>query len=209
MSPRRYRSDTRQAAAEETRRKIVEAAVELHAEMGTMAATYAKIAERAGVAIPTVYNHFPALCDVLTACTGHVAAQAPPFGPDIFAGIEDAEKRLRALARAILARHRFYAPWMRWAIHEAMLVPELAAVLERARPTTREMIELALRPEFGVPPPPALAAMCEAMLDFRTAQILWNEQTLSAAKAEETLGDALVALAMHYRSKTQSRRKTP
>ena len=66
MSPRRYRSDRRKAATEETRRRIVDSTVSLHAECGAIATTYAMIAERADVAIPTVYNHFPTLGDLLS-----------------------------------------------------------------------------------------------------------------------------------------------
>ena len=103
MCPRRYRSDRRKAAAQETRRRIVRATVDLHAENGVTATTYAMIARRADVAVPTVYNHFPALGDLLGACTGDVAAGAPTLGSRIYDGAPVVEARLQALVRAQFA----------------------------------------------------------------------------------------------------------
>jgi AcrR family transcriptional regulator len=198
MSPRRYRPDVRRAHAEETRRKIVEAAVALHAEQGVLATTYAMIAKRADVAIPTVYNHFRTRSDVIDACTGHVGASAPSLAPGIFETAHDVEQRLRALTRAVAANHRYLAPWMRWAVHEAPLVPELAAALQKGRPTLKHMIELALAPDFGDVPPPALVALCEILLDFSAWQRLSSERGLAPGDAETALGDALVAIVKEH-----------
>jgi AcrR family transcriptional regulator len=209
MSPRRYRADRRRADAEETRKRIVEATVALHSEQGVLATSFADIAERADVAIPTVYNHFRTRGDVLAACTSHVGAQAPPFGPEIFEGAADLETRLHALTKAVIARHRHFAPWMRWAIHEGPLVPELAALLENDRPAPQRMIGIALAPRFRDAPPAALIALCEILLDFSAWQKLPDG---SSKGAEQVLAGALIVLATHYAgaAKSPSRsRKSP
>ncbi len=200
MSPRRYRSDRRKAATEETRRRIVESTVDLHAEQGVLATTYAMIAKRADVAVPTVYNHFPTRGDLLAACTGQAAALAPPLGPRIFDGADDVDTRLRALVRALSAYYRYYAPWMRWANYEAQLVPELAAWQREATGARRQLTELALEPAFGMPPPAALLAICEILLDFSAWQRLASEQGLEPAEAETVLSDALTALVEMHRA---------
>ena len=55
---RKYTLGRRGEAAEETRRRIVEATFALHAEQGVAATTMTQIAERAGVSVGTVYHHF-------------------------------------------------------------------------------------------------------------------------------------------------------
>lgn len=194
MSPRHYRPDKRRAAAAETRRRIVEATAGLHAEQGVVATTYAMIAERADVAIPTVYNHFPTRADLLGACTGEAALRAPPLGPGIYDGTGDAEARLRALVPALFTYYRYYAPWMRWGVHEAPVVPELAAALRQTIVQPRPLIELALAPAFAGTPPSALVALCEILLDFSAWQRLEGEAALGPAAREAVLGDALIAL---------------
>lgn len=202
MSPRRYRSDRRKAATEETRRKIVESTLDLHAEQGVLATTYAMIAKRADVAVPTVYNHFPTRGDLLAACTGRAAALAPPLGPQIYNGADDVDTRLQALVQALFAYYRYYAPWMRWANYEAQLVPELAEWLHKATDARRQLTELALEPAFGTPPPTALLALCEILLDFWAWQRLASEQGLEPAEAETVLSDALTALVEMNRAAT-------
>ena len=60
-----YRSTERtQARRAETRRRITGAARELIAEGGYVAAQVAPVAERAGVAVGTVYRHFPSKSDL-------------------------------------------------------------------------------------------------------------------------------------------------
>src|SRR5579875_537094 len=166
MSPRRYHAPRRRAAAAATRRRIVEAVVALHAERGVTRTSYAMIAARADVATPTVYNHFPTPGDLLVACAGHVLAGAPPLGPEIFAGTADLESRLHALAHALCATYRYLAPWLRWSVHEAVLVRELAERLERMAESRRRLIALPWAPVGGGTPPKPLLAGGEILLVF-------------------------------------------
>ena len=60
-----YRSTERtEARLAETRTRIIRAARELVAEGGYVAAQIAPVADRAGVAVGTVYRHFPAKSDL-------------------------------------------------------------------------------------------------------------------------------------------------
>lgn len=56
---RRYRSDLRQRQAAETRRRVVEAAVDLFSRQGYQATTFAQLANEAGVSVETVQRHGP------------------------------------------------------------------------------------------------------------------------------------------------------
>src|SRR5919198_1101631 len=60
-----YRSTERtEARKAQTRERIVTAALELIAEGGYVAAQVAAVAERAGVAVGTVYRYFPSKSDL-------------------------------------------------------------------------------------------------------------------------------------------------
>lgn len=66
---RRYRLGKRAEQAAETRRRIVEAAVELHGTLGPAQTTMSQLAERAGVQRHTLYAHFPDERSVALACS--------------------------------------------------------------------------------------------------------------------------------------------
>jgi AcrR family transcriptional regulator len=80
----------------DTRRRIVEAAVELHSTVGPALTTVSMVAERAGVQRHTYYSHFPDEWSLYLACSG-LAMERDPL-PDArgWRSIEDAEERLRA-----------------------------------------------------------------------------------------------------------------
>lgn len=90
---------------DQTRRRIVEAAVQLHGSVGIAATTIAAIAERAGVTRLTVYRHFPDEAALIGACSAHWMAQQQPPGPDAWSQIGDPAERLRA---GLADLYRFY-----------------------------------------------------------------------------------------------------
>ena len=95
VEKRRYQMRRRAERVEATRRRIIEAAVNLHAEMGIPRTTISAIAERAGVQRLTVYSHFADETAILRACQAHWIADNP--FPDLaaWARISDPTKRLR------------------------------------------------------------------------------------------------------------------
>jgi AcrR family transcriptional regulator len=100
-SKRRYEKRKRAEAEEQTRRRITEAAVELHGSVGPARTTISAIAERAGVRRATVYAHFPDERSLFQACSGLWGAQHPPPDPGLWAGIDDPEQRLAAALDAL------------------------------------------------------------------------------------------------------------
>jgi TetR/AcrR family transcriptional regulator of autoinduction and epiphytic fitness len=145
---RRYSSAKREAQARETRRSILEAAGALFVDTGYTATTMQAIADRAGVAVQTVYAVFGNKRELLrqlieNAITGddepvpiteRAEAQA-------IAGEPDARRRAEldaALSRSITER---VAPIVRVAAEAAASDPELAAMMDAMRAARRgEMI---------------------------------------------------------------------
>src|SRR6478609_6580060 len=80
---RTYTLKRRAEQQAETRRRIVEAAVELHGRVGPAATTVSMVAERAGVQRHTFYAHFPDERSLLMACSGLAMERdpAPDAGP--------------------------------------------------------------------------------------------------------------------------------
>jgi AcrR family transcriptional regulator len=87
--------------AEETRRRIVNATFDLHAEQGIAATTMKEIAARAGVSVGSVYHHFPTYDDAINACGAHAFELAPFPTETIFDGADSRRERVRRLARAM------------------------------------------------------------------------------------------------------------
>jgi AcrR family transcriptional regulator len=92
---RRYELRKRADAMEATRRRITEAAVELHGTLGPARTTMTAVAERAGVQRQTVYRHFADEEQLLAACSGHFATQHPWPDAGRWRAIADPGERLR------------------------------------------------------------------------------------------------------------------
>lgn len=90
----------------ETRRRIVDATIELHGTLGPARTSIAAVAERAGVTRLTVYRHFPDLEALFGACTATWFARQPGKpDPERWATIDDPERRVRTALGEI---YRFY-----------------------------------------------------------------------------------------------------
>ena len=91
---RRYRLKARADRQENNRRRIVEAAYQLHMTIGASRATTSAIARLAGVRRPTVQRHFPDLVTLFTACTLHGMQLDPPPDPAAWLAVADPGGRL-------------------------------------------------------------------------------------------------------------------
>src|SRR5436309_2122078 len=103
---RRYELKARAERQRETRERIVEATVALHAEAGPANTTVSEIARRAGVQRLTVYNHFPEETELFAACQGRFLAEHPPpdLGPAL--ALEDPPARVQAALEALYRSYR-------------------------------------------------------------------------------------------------------
>src|ERR671921_2847648 len=101
--PRKYEMKRRAQRMQETRRRIAEAAMELHQTVGPARTTVSAIADKAGVQRHTYYAHFPELKDLYQACTAHYLEQNPLPDPPFWADVADAEERLRVALSEVYA----------------------------------------------------------------------------------------------------------
>src|SRR3954463_9505818 len=102
---RKYELKKRADDVAQTRRRITEAAIDLHGTVGPSRTTMSAVAERAGVERRTLYRHFPAEADLFAACSSHYFAAHP--WPDLgcWRAIRDPQERL---ARALDELYAYY-----------------------------------------------------------------------------------------------------
>ncbi len=102
---RKYELGKRADSMEDTRRRITEAAVELHGSVGPAHTTVTALAERAGVQRHTVYRHFPTEDDLFAACSAHFWEANPLPSIDGWRAIADPSARLTT---ALDELYRYY-----------------------------------------------------------------------------------------------------
>lgn len=107
----------------DTRRRIVEAAVELHRTVGPARTEISAVADLAGVERVTVYRHFPEPTSLLAACSQHYRAVNPP--PDVAAlrRIADPRRRLGAGLDAAYAYYERNEAMMANVLRDAAVMP--------------------------------------------------------------------------------------
>jgi AcrR family transcriptional regulator len=134
MTSRRYRSPSREAAAEETRQRIVRAACDLFAANKPF--SMAAVARRARVTRVTIYHQFESKAHLLEAVFDVVAAAGGLTAlPTAFARA-DPRQALREVVHIFVqfwAQHRRVLPRLAAAIVDADIAKGLQARIERRR----------------------------------------------------------------------------
>lgn len=170
---RKYTLRKRAEAVEETRRRIVEASVELHQEIGPRATTISAIAERAGVERLTVYRHFPDETAVFRACTSHWLEDHPLPEPAGWQSIEDPVVRTRAALRALYGYYSDTRAMWDAAYRDEAEVPALQQPMAAVRDHLAGIADDLVRASSGRGRPgKALKATAHHAVAFRTWQSL-------------------------------------
>jgi len=185
---RSYRLGRRAEKQEETRRRIVEATVDLHCSLGPARTTVSQIAERAGVQRHTFYAHFPDERSLFLACSGFAMERDPLPDPEALRALPPGRERVRA------GLERLYGWYERNA-------GQAACVLRDAEhhALTREMVELRMKPVFeraaellgeGLPEPSqSLLAVALGFACWRTLS-----ETRTSAAAADLMSEAVVSV---------------
>jgi AcrR family transcriptional regulator len=174
---RTYELKRRAERQQETRRRIVEAAVELHTTLGPSRTTVSEIAERAGVTRPTVYAHFPDARSLFQACSAHVRATVPPPDPSPWRSISDPGQRLETALRDLYGYYERLEPLLENVQRDAAVMPivaEMNAYRVRNLEEIRDLLLEAWTTRGG-----ARARLRRAIghaLEFRTWQSLVRRQ---------------------------------
>jgi AcrR family transcriptional regulator len=192
---RRYRKRRRAELEEETRRRITEAAVELHGSVGPAKTTITGVAQLAGVQRATVYRHFPDEEALFGACSAHWLMENPL--PDLasWEEIRDPAERLRTALAQLYAWYEGGEEMMENVTRDAPIVPAMRAQMEgmAAWLEIAASTQLRGRRERGARRRRVEAAIAHA-LAFSTWRSLVRERGLSNSEAA-ALMDGLVAAA--------------
>lgn len=185
---RKYELKRRAERQEETRRRIVAAAVELHTTLGPARTTVQAIAEKADVTRPTVYAHFPDARSLFEACSGHVRATTPPPDPTPWRSIADPSERLETALRELYRYYERLEPLLENVQRDAAVMPLVAEMnayrvhyLDDIRDllleawATRDGTEARLRRAIG------------HALEFRTWQSLARRQGCTTEEAVQLM----------------------
>lgn len=181
---RRYRKRRRAELEDETRRRITEAAVELHGSVGPARTTISGVAERAGVQRATVYRHFKDEEALFGACSAHWLAKNPL--PDLasWERIDDPGERLHAALGQVYDWYESGEEMVKNVTRDAPLVPAMRAPVEGMAAWLEVAVATLLRgrPERGRRRQRIEAAIGHS-LSFTTWRSLVREQGLSATEA--------------------------
>jgi AcrR family transcriptional regulator len=184
---RTYTLKRRAEQQAETRRRIVEAAVDLHGSVGPALTTISMVAERAGVQRHTLYAHFPDERNLHLACSGLAFERDPLPDAEAWRGIAEGRERLRAGLRALYG----------WYQRNADLA---ACVLRDAEyhALTKDMIELRFEPSMrtyrevlGARLSGRQRAALRLSLSFHTWRTLVRESGLSLEAAVDVMVQAI------------------
>jgi AcrR family transcriptional regulator len=185
---RTYTLKRRAEKQADTRRRIVEAAVDLHSSVGPALTSLSMVAERAGVQRHTLYAHFPDERSLWLACSGLATERDPPPDSEPWRAIADPRERLKTGLTAIYA----------WYGRNAGLT---ACVLRDAEyhALTREMIELrqapvvkAQREVLGAKLNAAQRRLLPLALSFFTWRTLVRESGMRQAEAVAAMVQAVI-----------------
>jgi AcrR family transcriptional regulator len=192
MATRKYEQKRRAEQQAETRRRIVEAMVALHREVGPARTTISAIAERAGVERLTVYRHFADEASMFQACSAHFATEVAPPDPAACAGVAEAAERLRAGRLAFYGYYRRAEDMLAHVHRDAPQLPALAAVMAPWDAFVADVRDGVV--SGWAAPEPARARLAAAVahaLRFETWRSLARKEALGDAAA----ADLMVALA--------------
>ena len=192
-SKRKYEMKKRAERQHETRRRIVEATVELHRTRGPAHTTVSEIAQRAGVNRLTVYNHFPDLTDLLKACSRSWTERHPAPDPTPWTQISDPQERLRTALTELYSFYSRTEPMRANVLRDAETMPELAALLEGSVvPYLRAVRDLLAEGwEISDERRRRLLATLKLAIDFNTWRSLERESGLSRKEAVEVMFEAV------------------
>lgn len=191
MTPRKYDMGKRRAAVEQTRRRILEATLALHAERGIFGTSWQDIAHRADVSVGTVYKHFPSLDELVPACGELMyAITRPPSledAPRIFARADSPEERLGRLISELFDFYERGAPYIETDLQERRLpaVVEWEAYL---RATIAGLVREALA---YAEPEERMVQAVSALLDFSTFKS-FLDRDIPKEQAAKTMGEVLL-----------------
>jgi AcrR family transcriptional regulator len=191
---RSYELKARAERQAETRARIVDATVALHAEVGPARTTVSEIARRAGVTRLTVYNHFPDDGELFAACQQEFLERHPL--PDLTPALAlcDPRERMRAVLCALYESYREREPMTAKVLRDRSALPALDELLARGADAGTSALADTLAASFGARGARAarVRAVVALALDFWTWRRL-KAEGLTDDVAAELMADVVAA----------------
>jgi AcrR family transcriptional regulator len=181
---RKYELKERARRQEQTRQRIVRAAVDLHTSVGPARTTISGIAQRAGVERHTVYAHFPDELTLFRACSEHWATRHPLPDLRALAEIDDPERRLRRALGELYAWYESVEADLVLFLRDASVVSANADVLGEL---TAEFALAADVVSPGWPRRKSVRAAIGHAVEFETWRSLVRRQGLSRTQAVDAM----------------------
>jgi AcrR family transcriptional regulator len=181
---RAYELKQRAERQEQTRQRIIEAAIELHQTLGPARTTVTDIADRAGVSRLTVYRHFPDELALGMACSGLYWELHPLPDPEAWRSFPTLAGRLRAALEETYAYHRQTEPMMSHALADSADTPIMQPYHEHWRHAAAVVAKAG---PHGDPGDPMLRAAVGHALAFGTWRSLTRDQELTDREAIELM----------------------
>lgn len=175
---RRYSMDTRQQIAQAARERILEAALDELAARGSEAITLQEVADRADMAVRTLYNHFASRDELLTAAFLHHTIQTRQVVEALRVPDADPDAQLRHVVGAYYCRYAQMGP--RLAVLLSLRgVPDLDREILAIRAWRRQLlttiIERAHRQGILAVPVPSALALAFTLTSHAGWQTLHDE----------------------------------
>jgi AcrR family transcriptional regulator len=188
---RRYEKKARAAQEQETRERIVEAALALHGTLGPARTTISAIADRAGVRRATVYRHFPDERALFLGCSGAWRTRHPLPDPATWTAIDDPAARLEAALDAVYGWYEQAERMLSAVLRDVDAVP-IVAELQAGRLEYLADVEDGLAEGWGARGRAAkrLRAAIGLALDFYTWRTL-HERGLNRGEAMAVMSAAV------------------
>jgi AcrR family transcriptional regulator len=117
---------------DETRQRIVEAAMNLHTTVGPANTSISRVADQAGVTRLTVYRHFPDIEELFAACRGHWFDLHRPPDRTAWPAIPDLDARARRAFGELYGWYRENADDLYPINRDTMTMPAGAQAARRA-----------------------------------------------------------------------------
>jgi AcrR family transcriptional regulator len=187
-----YQLKKRAQRQEETRRRIVRAAVDLHETIGPARTTVSAIADRAGVQRHTYYRHFPDDRSLFLACSGLYLEENPVPDPEPWRSIADPRKRLLHGLSELYAYYERNERMLSNVTRDAEVHPGTAEINEiRFGPTSKAIFEILAQGLGRGSRRERRLALLRLALDFKTWRSLTIDGGLDPKEAAATMAAAI------------------
>lgn len=192
---RRYRQTYRAEKTENTRQRIIEAAMDLHGTVGPARTSLSEVADRAGVSRPTLYAHFSREGELFRACTMHWISLDPLPDPSGWLEIVEPRDRVESALSEIYAHFERNEEMTANVLRDMYLVPSMrdfnVPLVEGAFSTMAQILAGGFDDELAETVVRRQAAASVA-IDFNTWRRLIRSQRLTHEAAVDLMTDLVV-----------------